>query len=99
MTWQEFKDKKAWEIDAGHRPYVLLRHVAVDPPIDPSYNWIQRVQIYINKHIPFGQSGPLPSAMEENVILVLDEAFKSMLEELKQADEYYRFLANPQRSH
>ncbi|ROV92754.1 hypothetical protein VMCG_09050 [Cytospora schulzeri] len=89
MAWQDFEDKRAWEINADIRPYVLLRRPEVMPPIEPRAEWIKTVQVLINKHVPFEQSGQLPSDMERNLFLELDEAFRSILQEVAKNGQTY----------
>lgn len=83
IGWEDFKKAAAWQIDSNYRPLVLLKHVEIDPPIEPQFSWMQTVQIYINKHIPYEQTWPLPSEVEQALIMELDVAFNSMLQRIK----------------
>lgn len=83
IAWEDFKKAAAWETDADYRPLILLKHIDIKPPIIPKASWAQLIQVYINKHIPYEQTWPLPSEMEQGLILELDVAFDSILQEIK----------------
>ncbi|KUI74408.1 hypothetical protein VM1G_10020 [Cytospora mali] len=84
LSWQQFKDQKAWTIDAKQRPTILLRHVKLLPPIIPKQGWIQDTQACLNMWVPFEQSGPLPSLMDKQMFLELDKNFELIISELWQ---------------
>ncbi|KUI58412.1 hypothetical protein VP1G_05712 [Cytospora mali] len=96
LSWQQFKDQKAWTIDTKQRPTILLRHVKLLPPIIPKQGWIQDTQACLNMWIPFEQSGPLPSLMDKQMFLELDQNFELILNEFWQERRDPLWLQNSQ---